>query len=400
MRERHPLVAASSTVPRVLFVSQSGAYGGAEFALVEMARYWRDSARVVLFSDGPVRTDLEGSGVGVKVLDAGGALLGVRRESRVPSPGALLGLVRLSTRLAHEAKTADLLYANSQKGFIVAALASQLARRPLIWHLRDIFGDAHFSQTNTRAAVFLANRFAARVLANSDATAQAFIARGGSPKKVRALPYGIDPAPFLAVTAEEIAATRQSLNLGAGPVVGVFGRLAPWKGQHVAIDAISGLPDVQLLIVGDAMFGEHEYAAQLQRQARDMGVANRLRFLGFRSDVPVLMCLVDVVMHTSISAEPFGRVILEGMLAGRPVVATDAGGAREIVQHEVTGLLVSPGDAGALRQAVDGLLRAPARRQSFGTAGRDRAITHFSPAAMLESIADEMRAAVHAKAVS
>jgi glycosyltransferase involved in cell wall biosynthesis len=379
-------------LPRILAVSQSGVYGGAEFQLVELATQWGSSARVVLFTDGPVRTDLAAAGVGAVVLDEATALMDVRRETRRPSAAAVRNVVRLARRIAREAADYDLIYANTQKAFIVAAIAAVLARKPLIWNLHDILDQSHFSRLNTRIAVLLANLTARRILANSQATADAFVARGGARHKVRAIPYGISAAPFLAVDDAEVAAERRALGLGNGPILGVFGRLAHWKGQHVALAALAALPaDVQLLIVGDAMFGETRYAEEVRRQADTLGIASRAHFLGFRTDIPVLMRLVDIVVHTSIAAEPFGRVILEGMLAERAVIATDAGGAREIVKAGDTGLLVAPGDPDALRLAIQDLLRDPARRRAMGEAGRRRAISDFGPGATVQYVDAQLR---------
>jgi glycosyltransferase involved in cell wall biosynthesis len=99
---------------------------------------------------------------------------------------------------------------------------------------------------------------------------------------------------------------------------------------------------------------------------------------GFRADVPALMRACDVVLHTSTDPEPFGRVVVEGMLAGRPVVATDRGGPAEILAGSGAGLLVPAGDADALADALGGLLGNPERAVAMGRAGRERARRDFS----------------------
>jgi glycosyltransferase involved in cell wall biosynthesis len=102
----------------------------------------------------------------------------------------------------------------------------------------------------------------------------------------------------------------------------------------------------------------------------------------------------DVVVHASTSAEPFGRVIVEGMLAGRPVVATAAGGARELIEDRVNGLLVPPGDARALASALRSLLAEPARAREMAEAGQQLARERFSPALISASIDSVLREAV------
>jgi glycosyltransferase involved in cell wall biosynthesis len=169
--------------------------------------------------------------------------------------------------------------------------------------------------------------------------------------------------------------------------VGVFSRLAPWKGQHVLIDALSDLPGVHALFVGDALFdGDESYAETLRTRAAQRGVADRAHFLGFRDEVPVLMQLVDVVVHTSTAPEPFGRVIVEGMLARRPVIATNAGGAREIVDDGCTGLLVPPGDTRALAAALRHVVDYPQQAATITEAAHARARRRFSKQAMIARI--------------
>jgi glycosyltransferase involved in cell wall biosynthesis len=106
------------------------------------------------------------------------------------------------------------------------------------------------------------------------------------------------------------------------------------------------------------------------------------------------MGAVDVVLHTAEAPEPFGRVILEGMLAGKPVVATRAGGAVEIVEDGVTGVLVSPGDVSGFVSAVGGLLANPARRATFGMAAFERASREFTLKGMLAGLDAEIAGVV------
>src|SRR4051812_25638996 len=182
--------------PRVLFVNHSGVLGGAELSLLDIARARRESGAVLLLSDGPFRERLVAAGVNVKLLPAGAGLLALRREGSLASVGAARHVARVVHQLARVAKAYDLLYANSEKAFVVAALAGALARRPVVWHLRDVLCAAHFSAVNIRAVVLLANALSARVIANSNATARAFIGAGGKPPKVRVVYNGFDTAPF------------------------------------------------------------------------------------------------------------------------------------------------------------------------------------------------------------
>ena len=193
---------------------------------------------------------------------------------------------------------------------------------------------------------------------------------------------GISPEPFDAVQDCDVEKLRSQMALDGKFLVGVFGRLSPWKGQHIVIDALCGLPDAHILLVGEALFGEQAYADDLRKRARSKGVEDRVHFLGFRRDIPVLMKLVDVVVHASTSPEPFGRVIVEAMLSNRPVIATRAGGVIEIIENEKTGLLVEPGSASELVTALQRLRIRGKFTEQLTSAAKDRAVHAFSVAAM------------------
>jgi glycosyltransferase involved in cell wall biosynthesis len=307
--------------------------------------------------------------------------------------------VRTGRTLARLAADYDLMFANSQKSLLAGAVAARWARRPMIWNLHDLLTAEHFSALNRRVATVAANWGTDLVLCNSEATERAFRAGGG--RTATAVVYnGFDPGPFDAVTDANVERLRSELGLGSAPTVGVFSRLAAWKGQHVLIEALPALPDVHALLVGDALFGtDDEYAADLQRRACALGVADRVHVLGFRTDIPALMKVVDVVVHTSTSAEPFGRVIVEGMLAERPVVATQAGGASEIIRDGVNGLLTPPGDAAALQDALRSLFGHPDRAQTLARNGAERARRQYSLTSVADSITGLSRRVVSASAV-
>lgn len=372
--------------PRVLALDHVGVLGGAELSMLDIVTALGADVSVRLFVDGPFRAALERRGVDVRLMEMG-KLAAVRKESRVPSLGALSSAWRLSGAVATDARAARVLYANSQKAFVVAALAGWRSKRPVVWHLRDLLGAPHFSALNTRGAVTLANAGAARVIANSHATRDAFVAAGGRAALVRVVHNGVDAAPFDAVSSSAAQALRRSLVPDGAHVAAVFGRLHEWKGQQVAIEAMAQLPaDCHLWVVGAALFGEQAFEAELHAMVQRLGLTGRVRFLGFRDDVPMLMRAADVIVHASAWPEPFGRVVVEGMLAGRPVIATAGGGVGEILTPGETGLLVTPGDATALAQAVASLRADPDRAMRLAAAGAAHARRHFTVDAMVRGV--------------
>jgi glycosyltransferase involved in cell wall biosynthesis len=362
---------------KILYVDQTGQLGGGELAILPWLRAHSEGARMVLFEDGPFRPLLEECGIPVDVF-ALDALKGVRRESGIASIfSSLPAFASLRSRFAKLAQGFDVLYANSQKAFLIAALSKRRGQ-PLIWHLRDILTAEHFSPILRRIAVFAGNRYASVVIVNSHATAESFVTAGGLRSKVRVVHDGVSALPFDEIAPETIAALRKEIGADKRSMIGVFGRLSPWKGQHILLEALSGIPGAHVALVGDALFGESDYVETLKDRAAQPDIAGRVHFLGFRRDIPALMKAMDIVVHSSTSAEPFGLVIVEGMLAGNPVIATRAGGAMEIIQDGESGVLVTPGSVVELRVAIERLLADLEVAERMAQAGRRRAEEVFS----------------------
>ncbi|ALB42027.1 glycosyl transferase family 1 [Anabaena sp. WA102] len=336
---------------KVLFLDQSGKPGGAELCLVDIAKPYGENALVGLFADGDFRKLLAENQVPVEVLTTQAIKVG-KQSGLFQALGSLGQIVPLINQVVQRARKYDLIYANTQKALVVGAVASFLARRPLVYHLHDILSLEHFSKTNLRVAVNLINRCAALVIANSQASKMAFLEAGGKSDLVRVVYNGF-AAKNYEVDELEVRNLREHLRLEGKFVIGHFSRLSPWKGQHILIDALSQCPqDVVVILVGDALFGEQEYVKDLHQKVAGLGLENRVNFLGFRADIPQLMTMCDLITHTSIAAEPFGRVIVEAMLCGKPVIAAEAGGAMELVEDGINGFLVTPGEPQKLAQVI------------------------------------------------
>jgi glycosyltransferase involved in cell wall biosynthesis len=310
-----------------------------------------------------------------------GASVGTLAASLPALGGYGLGLRR-------QLKTASLVYLNTAKALLYGTAANLFLGKPVIFHLHDLLDETHFSPLNLRLLVGAANR-ADAVIANSQATADAFVARGGR-SPVHVIPNGFDPAVADAVSPSEVEALRREFNPEGRPVIAIFGRLARWKGQDVLLRAAECLPGVTLWIVGDALFtgDDHAYAEELRAMAATLKAqGGDVRFLGFRSDIPALMKAADIVAHCSVAPEPFGRVLVEAMLAGKPLIASKAGGPTEIVADGTTGVLVPPGDHEVLATAIRQLVDSPSLRSSMGLAGRDRASQLYALPTVLDQTA-------------
>ena len=360
---------------KILFLDQSGNLGGAELCLLDLAKFYQDSCLVGLFIDGSFEKALKECQINVRVLSS--KQLAIRKDSSfwgsISSLGQITTLIRQVVKLSRDR---DLIYANTQKAMVVGAIASFLAGKPLVYHLHDILSLEHFSSTNRRVAVLLANRFAKLVIANSQATKAAFVKAGGKEKLVEVVYNGFDLEKYQ-IDRNSITQLKQELNLEGRYVVGHFSRLSPWKGQHVLIEALNSCPKATAILVGDALFGEDEYVKELHQQIKKLGLGDRVRFLGFRRDIPELMSMCDLIVHTSTAAEPFGRVIVEAMLCGKPIIASAAGGATELIQNNKTGWLTSPGNSLELAKAIEQCFQQPDLTNKIAQAGKKSAIERF-----------------------
>jgi glycosyltransferase involved in cell wall biosynthesis len=373
----------TEAAPRVLFVTHCGQLSGAELVLCDIVRSHLVTPNIFLFEDGPLRSHFEATGLRAAVSPAMEGLSRIRRSGSLSLSVPLFGkMLRTLMHLTRCARQHEVVYANSQKAFILAAFAAELAGRPLIWHLHDIMTEQNFGPNQIRLAIAMANAIAARVIVPSEAAAHAFVAAGGRAGKLRVVPNGIsvpeETRPL------DRRALREELDLPEGFLINITGRLAPWKGQHVMLQALAMLPEAKCIIVGSAMFGEDAYAESLRRQAEPFG--DRVKFLGYRADVPRLMRASDIVIHTSVEPEPFGRVLVEAMLCGTPVGASRLGGVPEILGDHSDALLYTAGDAADLARMLRNFMDHGDRSGQLVDDGQQRAQRLFSVSRMQREV--------------
>jgi glycosyltransferase involved in cell wall biosynthesis len=137
-------------------------------------------------------------------------------------------------------------------------------------------------------------------------------------------------------------------------------------------------PNARFVIIGAALFGEEKYEQEVRRLPGQLGIEHLVEFTGFSTNVEQAIAALDLVVHASTTGEPFGQVIIEGMAAGKPVVATNGGGVPEIVENGKTGILVPMGDVQAMADAICRILANPALAEEMGSRGRQRVADHFT----------------------
>lgn len=374
---------------RIAYVDHAEDLGGAEKSLLELTARL-DRARftpLLLHTRGAkwMRREECGHLERIPVFAPGGIL-----ERKRGNVGGLLANLRdlfasaqPVYRIVRSLKRhgADLVHTNSLKGHLLGGMAARMARLPLIWHMRDLLGEGEGLGVVRQAAATCRPR----VIAISEAVARQF---EGLPVPVEVVPNGVPLERFTPGEPPEQLRAEWELEPQA-QVVMCLGRLTPWKGHRTLLQAFAQMaercPQARLLIVGEVAFWADEYGEELHALTARLGLNGRVIWAGFRSEVPELLRLADVLVLPSRN-EPFGRVLIEAMATGKPVVATNSGGAPEIVVPEETGLLVPPENAGALAGALERLLGDAELRRRLGAAGMERARVHFDVRRVVEQV--------------
>lgn len=285
---------------------------------------------------------------GVPVTD-----LGARSLRDVRAFRRLLALIR-EERIA-------LIHAHLTYAAIWSAVASRLTGVPAVASLhvspdatralRDTARHRIATSLRDRLLRAILNRWSRAVVMVSGALRDDYLARGLEPRKVRVVHNGIDLGRFDRNREEARARLERELAIPHdAPVVATVAVLRPKKGIEVLLEAVRKVRGASFVIIGDGPKRE-EWSAL----ATAFGVADRVRWAGFRTDVDALLAGCDLFVHPSLD-DAFPTVLLEAMAAGLPIVASRVGGIPEIVTPGVTGELVPPGDAAALASAIDAVL--------------------------------------------
>ena len=365
---------------KILFLDHTAALSGGELALYELVQRLnsdRFQPLVVLCSDGQLREKLEQVGVETLVIPLASEIVQTRKDSlvggsllRLKAFGQTFAYARRLSRFLREQQI-DIVHTNSLKADIIGGFAARMARVPVIWHVRDRIDADYLPAPAVRVFRWLCRTLPDFVVANSQATLETILLPPNKPSDV----------VYSGVVLDKKSAPMP-LDESETPTIGIVGRLSSWKGQHIFIRAAERVharfPQVRFQIIGSAMFGEEAYEQEIRELVVSLDLSDCLEFLGYRKDVAELLRRMTVLVHASTSGEPFGQVVVQGMEAGRPVVATNGGGVPEIVEHEVTGLLVPMGDVEATASAIMHLLACPEVARQMGVAGRKRVEDYFT----------------------
>jgi glycosyltransferase involved in cell wall biosynthesis len=355
---------------RVVYLDHVALLSGGELALVRLLQALPNvEAHVILAEDGPLVDRLKREGISVEVMAMRERTRRLRKESVQPRRlplGAVSDTLVYTMRLARRLRTLrpDVVHTNSLKSGIYGSMAARLVGVPLVWHLRDRMDTEYLPRLGVLLVRILARHLPNVVISNSQVTRQTLRRRERS---------------LVIASLAELASPRGEPRSQAGPlVVGIVGRLAPWKGQDVFLRAFAeAFPngEERAIVVGAPLFGQAEiaFANALRRLSQELNLGSRVEFRGHREDVAAELRTIDILVHASTTPEPFGQVVIEGMSAQIPVVATRGGGPEEIISDGVDGMLYPLGDVAALAHILVRLGAEPQLRARLGCAAARRA---------------------------
>jgi glycosyltransferase involved in cell wall biosynthesis len=365
---------------RVLHLNAGNMYGGVETLLTTLASFQHlcpnMEAHFALCYEGRLSRELAAAGAPVYVLG----------KARISRPWTVWRARRQLKKLLREQRFEVVICHMGWSLAVFGGAVRATGHKVVLW--------AHgFSNRQTWL-----DRLASRIvpdlaIANSRFTAE--IVHNQFPR----IPLRVMYYPVVLADLRESAHGRTVLReeQGAGDdttVILQVSRLEPWKGHLVHLRALSQLKTKKKwgcwMVGGPQKPDEEEYFRQLQRTANELGIADRVRFLGQRSDVAKLLAAADIFCQPNQGPEPFGIVFIEALWAGRPVVTSALGGALEIVD-ESCGLLAKPGDPASLAESLQQLVDAPELRQQLGAAGPARARTLSDPARQMHNLMELAR---------
>ena len=363
---------------KVLFVSHTSELNGAERMLLDTIRGLdrrKFSPLLAVPRPGPLAEAAVGAGIEFFVLSMKWTLTEGPKVWKQPFSRVWnIGGARAAARLIRD-RGIGLVVTNTAAVW-TGAWAARKAGVPHVWFVHEILdGERPLLKyvLGRKALVRRMTRLSVRIVANSEASARAF----GPSGKAVVIGNGI---AVRNVAAPDTSALRSSLGIEPGaPVLGIVGKIYPGKGQMEAVLAADILrrarPGLRLLVVGD--MDDARYHERIRETVRQLGLERSVLLLGYRDDLGGILALLDVLIVAS-SVDSLGRIALEAMSAGTPVVAVAKGGLPEVVRDGETGLLVESSEPGLLAAGIVRLLDNPALASRVREGGRKFVSANYS----------------------
>jgi glycosyltransferase involved in cell wall biosynthesis len=345
----------------ILYVSPEASFTGAPLSILSLGERLdrkRFNPFFLFLKEGPLLEKLRGKGIPLEVL-------------RRPYAFNLFQFLRK--------RKVNLLHINTVVP-LFAGLVGKILKLPLIWHIRE---DLHRGFWN-KLLVKIVESLADKIIVNSDYTGRVFKKR----EKIITIYNGLDLNKFHPALKGEEIRKKFNINLEA-PIAGTIGNFTPVKGYQYFLEAakeiIRELPRVKFLILGTVHPLYRKYYEKMKGWAKKLEVGENLIFLKDPEDVPKVIASFDLFLLSSVR-ETLGRVIIEAMACGKPVVATRVGGIPEVVEEGITGYLVPPGDSRSLATAALKLFLDKEKASRMGKEGRRRVEKLFEINKIVEKV--------------
>lgn len=373
--------------------------GGTEKHLLNVVRHLDKNhfkTHVYCLSEGgPLEEAFREAGCGVTVLGYKGLRPG-RNELPIPKMAAALRELGRTVALLKESRP-DIVHCYLFHANIIGALAARLAGRPVIITSRRSLGYFKDGKPYYQWLENLVNRFTNIITVNSKAVMDDVLRRERlNPKKIKLIYNGIDVTLYQQDTRARAEIRREFGLCADTPLITTVANLIPYKGHTELLRAAALLyqqaPAARFLLVGR----DEGIEKSLRKLAAALGLEERVIFAGPRTDIPRILVATDIMVLPSYE-EGFANVLLEGMAAGLPLVATKVGGNPEAVVDGETGLLVPPRNPEELAKAMLKLLSEPAYAQKLGEAARKRVEACFSLTKMIKEMEEMYLAVVNQK---
>ena len=292
----------------------------------------------------------------------------------------IMQTIWLALKIARWLKQNDIhwLYSASTQAHLINAFACRLVSTNCLWHFQEIV-----SPTLARGLGYIfINKLGHSFVQNIVASSQAIAHSLNLPQKTTVIFNSVDLLNFeFPASAKNVLREEYGLDTDV-PLIGLVGRLTPWKGQKLLLAAAHKILrqgySAYFFIVGSGVSPKYNFRAELDAVVQQLQLEGRVIFTGQRQDIPLIMNALDIVVVPSIEPEPFGMVAVEAMAAHKPVIGSDAGGLSEIIIPAETGLLFPLGDEEALATSIMQLITNKTKQELYGEQGYQRAQKYFS----------------------
>lgn len=372
----------------VVFVEVAAGMGGVEYSTLYLAQQLdrlRWQPVIICPEQGALVDACQQAGLEVHVLPRPAlqsTSLRLGKDWRIPNPLAWLWnlyvIGRAATDLAQflAERQPALMVTKGLLAHFYGGLAARRLQVPCLWHVQDFISE-RFGGLYRRLFGLISRWLPTHIVVDGQPIVRQF--PEAIRNKVTVVYNGVDTTQFR--PGLDGTSVRQVLGIPqAALVIGHVARLTPWKGQHYLLEAFAQVarktPNVYLLLVGSPLFDNDSYEQTLRRRVSELGLADRVIFAGYRTDLPQVLAAMDLFAYPSVEKDTSPLALLSAMATGLPVVAFDIEGVREVIAD--AGILTPVKQIEALTQALVPLLADTPLRQQQGHQARLRIENHFS----------------------